>query len=231
MAPLAGGGETARYRRLLAIQLALVLVILLLPVLAFGASHYRTGYLFILILAPLYFFTRVGALPGIDKSLARFAVVLVMVGALVPIMLVVKFITEPENCRRCYFHIPYAEIAAELRKIGFERGTIITPFRPHAIGGNLRPYFPDSRIFTNFREYTPPRSQTAGPCLVLWEVTGRTRTLRRKRRLISRANTLFGTDIDPAIAARTITRSLVMSNTRSVRLAYILIPGGAGDCH
>ena len=229
--PLAGGGDTARYRRLLAIQLGLVLIILLLPVLAFGASHYRTTYMFILILAPLYFFTRVRALPEIDKSLARFAVVLVMVGALVPIMLVVKFITEPENCRRCYFHIPYAEIAAELRKIGFERGTIITPFRPHAIGGNLRPYFPDSRIFTNFREYTPPRSQTAGPCLVLWEVTGRTRTLRRKRRLISRANTLFGTDIDPAIAARTITRSLVMSNTRRVRLAYILIPGGAGDCH
>jgi len=225
------GGETARYRRLLGIQLGLLVILLLVPTFALSATHFRTSYMLSLILLPLYFFTRVVACPGSGKSLARFALVLVMVGAVVPVMLVFKFVTEPGGCKRCYFHVPYAEIAGELRKAGFARGTIITRSHAHAISGNLRPYFPDSRIIsTTYRRYRPPRLSAAGPCLLIWPMTGGRRTERRKRRLINSAKILLGVDIDPATKVRTITRRLAMSESRRVHYQYIIARGGAGDC-
>ncbi len=233
--PLPGAGEAVRYRRLLGLQLALVALVFLVSIAGFGATRYRTSYMFVLVLAPLYFFTRVRALPNMDKHLARFALVLAVVGFLVPVALVVKFVIEPGYCKRCYFHIPYGEISAQLRKGGFERGTILTHSRPNQIGGALRPYFPDSRIIsTKYKRYKPPyhpaAAPSAGSCLLLWDATRRSRARRAKRRLIDHAKKHLGADIDPETVPRTFYQPLAMSETRRFRFAYILIPGGTGDC-
>lgn len=229
--PVPGDGETARYRRLIGLQLVLVIGVFVIAVAGFGATRFRTTYMFVLFLAPLYFFARARALGGHDKSRDRFALVVALVGALVPVMLVVKFMADPVRCRKCAFHVPYAAIAAELRRAGFERGTILSHFYPHQIGGNLRPYFPDSRIAsTKYRRYRPPGAESAGQCLLLWDDTDTARSRGIKAQLISRAKTLFGAEIDPAIVPRTIIRPLAMSETRKVRFAYVLVPGGSGAC-
>ncbi|NTV70645.1 MAG: glycosyltransferase family 39 protein [Azonexaceae bacterium] len=53
------------------------------------------------------------------------------------------FIYEP-FCSRCRWAVPYTELAEKLREQGFNQGTIIVN-DPH-VGGNLRRFFPDSRI-------------------------------------------------------------------------------------
>ncbi|PKO36619.1 MAG: hypothetical protein CVU33_17395 [Betaproteobacteria bacterium HGW-Betaproteobacteria-6] len=53
------------------------------------------------------------------------------------------FVYEP-FCSRCRWAVPYPELADKLREQGFDRGTIIVN-DPH-VGGNLRRFFPDSRI-------------------------------------------------------------------------------------
>ncbi len=53
------------------------------------------------------------------------------------------FVYEP-FCSRCRWAVPYAELADKLREQGFDRGTIIVN-DPH-VGGNLRRFFPDSRV-------------------------------------------------------------------------------------
>ncbi len=226
-----GGGEAARYRRLLGLQLALVIGVFVIAVAGFGATRFRATYMFVLFLAPLYVFARAHALGGHEKAYNRFAVIAVMVGILVPVMLVVKFIGDPLRCRKCTLHIPYAAIADDLRRAGFGRGTILSHFYPHQIGGNLRPYFPDSRIAsTKYWRYRPPGSGTAGQCLLLWDATATARSRDIKGQLISRAKQLFGAEIDPAIRPRIIIRPLAMSGTRKVRFAYVLVPGGSGTC-
>ena len=53
------------------------------------------------------------------------------------------FVYEP-FCSRCRWAVPFPELADKLREQGFDRGTIIVN-DPH-VGGNLRRFFPDSRI-------------------------------------------------------------------------------------
>lgn len=56
------------------------------------------------------------------------------------------FVYEP-FCSRCRWAVPFPELAEKLREQGFDRGTIIVN-DPH-VGGNLRRFFPDSRVVMN----------------------------------------------------------------------------------
>lgn len=53
------------------------------------------------------------------------------------------FIYEP-FCNRCRWAIPYAELTESIQAQGFQRGVIVTS--DVHLGGNLRRFFPDSRI-------------------------------------------------------------------------------------
>ncbi len=229
--PVPSGGEGARYRRLIGLQLALVVAVFVIAVVGFGATRFRATYMFVLFLAPLYLFARAGGLAGHEKFYDRFALTAALVGILVPVMLVVKFAGDPVRCKKCTFHIPYGAIADDLGRAGFRRGTILSHFYPHQIGGNLRPYFPESRIAsTKYRRYRPPSSASSGQCLLVWDATDDVRSPAIKGQLIARARQLFGAEIDPATTARIIVRPLAMSKTRKARFAYVLVPGGSGAC-
>lgn len=64
------------------------------------------------------------------------------------------YILQPV-CSICRWGIPYAELAAEMKMRGFETGRIIVNNKE--LGGNLRRFFPDSRIaLVGGRVYAPP---------------------------------------------------------------------------
>lgn len=64
------------------------------------------------------------------------------------------YVNEP-FCSRCRWGVPYPELAVELRQHGFHAGTIVTNDQQTA--GNLRRFFPDSRVMlTGFEHPLPP---------------------------------------------------------------------------
>ena len=61
-------------------------------------------------------------------------------------------------------NIPYAAMAAELRKAGFEKGTILVP--KMLLGGNLKMQFQESRVVFSEAPYDLPLPN--GPKLIVW---------------------------------------------------------------
>ena len=101
--------------------------------------------------------------------------------------------------------------------------------RPLPIGGNLRPYFPDSRIVDLSNRYArlvPPAPQVSRQCLIIWEHKKRP----GNRRLLARVRKRFGVEVDPASRSGILNRPMAMSKDRRVRFGYILIPDGSGTC-
>lgn len=83
------------------------------------------------------------------------------------IALIVRFghmyVHEP-ICKTCRWGEPYAALAGELRAAGFRQGTIFTA--DSALGGNLRAYFPTSRVILTPPAELPAACPTAS-CLVI----------------------------------------------------------------
>lgn len=63
------------------------------------------------------------------------------------------FVQEP-FCSRCRWGIPYTELAQEIRAQGFTNGTLIS--NNVQIAGNLRRFFPESRILLTGQDKQPP---------------------------------------------------------------------------
>lgn len=77
------------------------------------------------------------------------------------------FVYEP-FCSRCRWGVPYADLATTLRDKGFHQGTIIA--HDPMIGGNLRRFFPDSRIIAPGVDAAPPMAN--GQIAIIWPATG-----------------------------------------------------------
>ena len=78
------------------------------------------------------------------------------------------FVYEP-FCSRCRWGVPYADLAVKLQDRGFHQGTIIAD--DPMIGGNLRRFFPDSRIIAPGVEATPPMAD--GKIAIIWPASGK----------------------------------------------------------
>ena len=94
-----------------------------------------------------------------------------LLGPIVPLLLLAKFWFEPLWCRKCPLHIPYPAFAEDIRRAGFERGTIVSHFSRYKNGGILRPFFPDARIIDLklLALADPPPNIDAGQCLLIWD--------------------------------------------------------------
>jgi hypothetical protein len=81
------------------------------------------------------------------------------------------FVYEP-FCSRCRWGVPYTELAEKLREQGFRQGTIVVS--DAHIGGNLRRFFPDSRIVISDPESVPtkPVAGDPGKVALVWPVAG-----------------------------------------------------------
>ncbi len=70
-------------------------------------------------------------------------------------------------CAICRWGIPYAELAARMKEQGFQRGLIIV--KDDDLGGNLRRFFPESRIALAGKvTYEPPASTQADQTALVW---------------------------------------------------------------
>ncbi len=97
-------------------------VVIVLLILAFEATQWNKPYMLVFILFPIYFFTRVQAVEAGERTLNRFTAVLMLLAALVPVMLLAKYVVDPLRCGKCRFHIPFAAFAEDLRRAAFRAG-------------------------------------------------------------------------------------------------------------
>lgn len=76
------------------------------------------------------------------------------------------YVNEP-FCSRCRWGVPYPELAQQMRSHGFENGTIVT--NEQFIAGNMRRFFPKSRVVLVGFEYALPPAPSRQQA-VIWSV-------------------------------------------------------------
>ena len=231
-----------RYRRVLERLLLIMVVVMVLAVFLLGVSGIRTHYMFLLILFPVYAFVRIHAAEPRPRALNLYGVVLLALVVFLPLATTAKFVIDPQRGSKARYNVPYEAFAAQIRKAGFDKGTILGDWLTYPVAGNLRPHFPDSRAVSllNIEEeafahekrepFLPPREKGAdGMCLVVW--TPRF-DLGRVASIVKFMNGLFGTRLESAdVEPQFITAEMPPNSGRTVTLAYLLFGEGAGNCN
>ncbi len=231
---------SARYRRLLGRTFLIIFVLTVAGVIVSDAARIRNHYMFLLILFPIYLLARAQAAAVSERALKKFAVVLLALSIIVPTCIAVKFAVDPYRRGKGYYNMPYEAFARQLKEAGFTHGTIIGDWLAYPVAGNLRLHFPKSRVINMLDWYFPvrqkgrsipiiaPRAEpTAGSCLLVW--TPQPDGVRRKK-MLSHTNKLFGTRLSQKTEPAYVTAEMQPGTGRIARLAYALIPNGAGDC-
>lgn len=219
-------GRERGAERLLLVLMAAMLAIILAGVLSAGVSRFHNHYLLIFLPLPLWYFARLEAVGASPVPLQRYAGVLSVLAAVIVLAVVGRFLFDPAGCRRCYIHIPYGALAAQIRQAGFDRGTILVWHRFIQIGGQLRAQFPESRVFSiKFPDYLPPRRGEDGQCLIVWNALV---PPDQSAAIRERAVRDFGARLTGQEPVRTAEAGLWMAPERRFRLGYVLLPRGAG---
>ncbi len=225
-----GGGEAARQRRLFEVFFLAFAGLGAAGILAFQVSEVRIHWMMVLVGFPIYVFARVQATGPQQRVLERFAGVVSVLAAAVVVAMGVRFAVAPLNCKKCNLFIPYAELATQIRAGGFKEGTIAAFDYPNQIGGNLRVYFPGSRVVDwRFLPFRPPAREAKGACLVVWN-TAIGPLPEVKAHMIRRTAARFGTRVridEPVYFAEA---PMAWSGGRTVRLAYMLVRENQGRC-
>jgi len=137
-------------------------ILLMLGALLTGATHYLERYMHpFFLLTPLWLLAMVERIGPSSRRALIFGVVLVTVtGAVLPLRFYDDLHAMGPQCRKCRVAIPYEGLARSLATRGFHQGTIIAQTRHDA--GNLRRYFPQSRIVClDAPRYAPPLREKA----------------------------------------------------------------------
>ncbi len=217
-----------RHFRLLGRALLIMIAAVLLLVAASGATRVRTQYMFVLLPLPLWIAAWMQGLDVSRRAVRGCTAALAALAFLTPAWMLGAFLagpgaaTRPDNAS-----ISYAALAADLRRAGFEGGTIFANDYPYNIAGNLRPYFPAARVASRQVAVMPPDRSTSGQCLRVWAVDLKS-VDDAAMTAISRL--AFGPDggAPSTLAASEV--PVVNGGGRRLRFAYRLFPGGAGRC-
>lgn len=221
--------ETVATRRLFDRWLLLSYAVLVAGVVFAGATNIKYHYMVVVLLpAPIWLFLRwrdlnPPAWQGKALALATLAAV-----AAVFLVVAVRGFGPPRCHSKCYLQWDYETVAVRLRSDGFTGGTILAD--DHHVGGNLRTYFPLSRLFTmKFEDFVPPR-QTAeqGQCLIIWDAGQEGPEMPED--LWGFARIRLGAHIDEATPPRVLEIPFRHSAKRVLKLAYVLFPKGSGSC-
>ncbi|MDP6305323.1 MAG: glycosyltransferase family 39 protein [Alphaproteobacteria bacterium] len=223
--------------RVLGRFLMIIFALAVLGVLVAGISYFKARWMPpILILAPLYYFWRVGLASesgeNLQKSIRCFAITLVAVPVLVTAFWSAQRTIGDPLCNKCRLGDPYPEIAESISAAGFTGGTILS--QDEHIGGNLRMRFTDARVVNlHYGYYIPPLKEgkndgpSGGQCLMAWKAEDPS-NLSPPPELVRFLNQRLGHDaqIDhpPQMAAGINTAS-----GRSLRIGFVILEG-AGTC-
>jgi 4-amino-4-deoxy-L-arabinose transferase-like glycosyltransferase len=177
-------------------------------------------------LLPLLAFARLDAAGVRPAQLRRLAVVLLLAEAAVIGGILLRIGTGHLGGRPYKLNEPYDRLAAGLREAGFRDGTIVAGRGP--VGGNLRLQLPGSRVLSlESPYYVPPARGTAGQCLVVWERGGAERVPPDLRDFVAR---VLDVSLDEGAAPAIVEALVHHTSDKRRRLAYVLLPGGAGGC-
>ena len=230
LATSATGGEAARQRRLFEVFFLAFAGLGVAAILAFQVSEVRTHWMMVLVGFPIYVFARVEAVGPPQRVVERFAGVVSVLAAAVVVAMGVRFVVAPLDCKKCTLFIPYADLAAQIRAGGFTGGTIVALDYPNQIGGNLRVYFPESRVVDRrFLPFRPPARTSKGDCLVVWN-TAIGPLADVKPHMMGRAAARFGTRFRTDEPVYFAEAPMARSGGRTVRLAYMLVRENKGGC-
>lgn len=220
--------EALATRRLFDRWLVLSYLVLVAGVVVGGASVIKYHYMIVVLLpAPIWLFLRWRDLDPPDWPGRAFALVTLVAVAAVFVVVGLRGV-DASRCGRCYLHWDYAGVATELRKAGFKGGTILAD--DHHVGGNLRTYFPESRLFTlKFEQFVPPRrGATPGQCLIIWDAAQEGAEMPED--MMGFARISLGAHPDDAGQPTLIELPYRGSAKKFLKLGYVLFAEGSGGC-
>jgi len=228
--------EKKRWLRFVDRAFVFLVVLMTAMILISGISEVRNHWFIVLVAFPAYAVLRLSVAYPIcgvlTKRTAGFVTVLLALGAAVGIGVTARAMTLPSSCEKCKMVVPYQQLAAGLNEAGFEAGTIYVHDYPTQVGGNLRRFFPDSRIVSyKFPTYTPPSRENDGQCLAVW-LLGASGQSPEPVAMIGRLQNQFSITPLPDDAMRTVD-VILSGRAEPLRYGYILIDdaGRQGSCH
>jgi 4-amino-4-deoxy-L-arabinose transferase-like glycosyltransferase len=173
-------------------------------------------------LAPLLAFAWVDSPTVERRRLVRYAAGLLGVEALVLLALTANVLRGDALGEPTRLNAPYDAVATALASAGFSRGTIAAGEGP--LAGNLRLRFPDSRVIrlTN-PDYLPPTAGD-GQCLAVWEVPSGDHPA-----FLAWVASVLGARVDGE-PVRTVSARYHHARERTLRVDYVFLPAGRGDC-
>jgi len=120
-----------------------------------------------LFVAPIWMFAHVKRAGDFPVAIRAFAAVVIAFAALVVAGRFIEWRLEVRMCDECRPYAPIAEWARELRKAGFEEGTIVGADKH--LTGNLRGVLPRARVLdASIPLGALPQAHTRGACLAVW---------------------------------------------------------------
>jgi 4-amino-4-deoxy-L-arabinose transferase-like glycosyltransferase len=175
-------------------------------------------------LFPLYFLARVDGRADAAR-VRRLTAVLVAAELLVLVAFVVNVLRGDQLGNASHLNVPYDRIAAQLRAAGFTRGTIAVG--EGSLAGNLRLAFPASRVIRLANPDYLPSRRGGGQCLLAWDKE-RDETVPREMRgwLAAALGVTLGDDPPVRLAEA----RYHFSRRQTLRVRYVLLPEGAGNC-
>lgn len=218
--------------RFFEIYFACYFVILIIVVVATQATDIQNHWLMGMLPFSLYVFARLdGRAQDISERARKcFGGALIVLSLAVIVALAGRSIIAPDTCRKCNFFIPWADISNEIRAAGFNGGTIVAFDYPNQISGNLRRYFPDSRVMSaRFSPLQAPPKKSNGSCLIIWSPNAKPAGYERQR-AIQYANLLLNASLSGEERVNDLSAHIQGSDGRTVTLQYTLIKEGTGDC-
>jgi len=218
--------------RVLGLYMILVLAATAVGTLIQPDFRIRTHYMFVLLFAPFWMLLRAEAAGAPIPRQRTLAALITLVLWAQPSALIAKYLFEPLSCGRCQHHIPYADLAARIKAMGFTGGTVVAYWHPDPLPGNLRAALPDARVISlKHPDVIPPLAPgAAGQCLVVWSADA---ARDNRPTAIAGANSLLDAGIAPDTPQRLVISPLeglpMLTGGKTAALGVILTPG-SGEC-
>lgn len=169
----------------------------------------------------IWFFLRVRIAGVTDRANRTFATIALTFAGFLMLGRFLVYETSVRTCIACREYWPLPAYASGLQQAGFTRGTIISI--THDVGGNLRPYFSDSRIVTPGYPVSVFGPPVVGPCVLVWMV-GDKPLPGKLTKLFDYAARVYRLELGADAMPGVVDAPLLKSSNRPGRMNYILVP-------
>lgn len=218
------------FKRFLEVYFVVLAVAVFGAVIGLRVTFIQNHWLLVVMPLPIYGFLKIAESRPTDGRLSGYAAVLCGLALIVPLALAYRFVTGPSYCKKCNFFMPYAALSDQIMASGFRRGTIVAFDNPHQLGGNLRRFFPAARVVSpRYVPFVPPLKAEPGDCLIVWNaVRGDDMMKEGSAHVFLRR--YLKMQPPPTYRLRYAEAGIAGSDGKRVRLGFVLIDGGAGEC-